>query len=334
MEKFNFNGGENILKSICWILSYLFWLLFSINNLASLKWMYKENHIWCTGTTDDVTSYAPLQMTKIWFYIVYNIMIIMTLIGFAVYIFKTLIKPEKSVADGMMGKFSQFHFFPILCCFILSLLNEIVKDDGSNIDDLAYTGLSFSLIGTIAMIFIYINTNVQSQDWWVEYTLNKGTFSCLVILLWYNFFYSMYAVGIVKGDPPKNFDKNCGITFSLFVGIGALVFAFIYKDIFICFLNILIYFGMANKYFSIGTTVTSTKDLNENGDGAIDLIILVCSIGLFIYLLVEIIRTENNKIKNLILTIGQAQNQVIVKVNANSEQINMLASGANLTSKN
>ena len=48
MEKFNFNGGENILKSICWILSYLSWLLVAVNNLASLRYMYKDepNQIW------------------------------------------------------------------------------------------------------------------------------------------------------------------------------------------------------------------------------------------------------------------------------------------------
>ena len=48
MEKFNFNGRENILKSICWILSYLSWLLVAVNNLASLRYMYKDepNQIW------------------------------------------------------------------------------------------------------------------------------------------------------------------------------------------------------------------------------------------------------------------------------------------------
>ena len=40
MENFNCNGGENILKSICWILSYLSWLLVAVNNLASLRYIY------------------------------------------------------------------------------------------------------------------------------------------------------------------------------------------------------------------------------------------------------------------------------------------------------
>ena len=42
MEKFNCNGGENILKSICWILSYLSWFLVAVNNLVSLRYMYME----------------------------------------------------------------------------------------------------------------------------------------------------------------------------------------------------------------------------------------------------------------------------------------------------
>ena len=41
MEKHFINKGKNnILKSVCLILSYLSWILVTINNLTSLKWMY------------------------------------------------------------------------------------------------------------------------------------------------------------------------------------------------------------------------------------------------------------------------------------------------------
>ena len=366
-EKFNFNGGENVVKSICWIFSYLFWLLLAINNLASLKWMYKEGQIWSVKSGSNIAislieeiikslqtlpvgdetcdGYIPIQMDYIMIYIVFNIEIIISFIGCVVFFYKTLIKTEKSIIDGMMGKFSQFHFFPLLCAFILSLLGEAIKVD--NLDHIANTGLAFSLIGIASMLFIYINTEFKSQDWWAEYTLKKGTFSCLLILFWYNFWYDIYWVGVaergIHGETvTPGFTKGCGITFSMFVGIGSLAFSYVFKDIVVCFMNILIYYGMAKYYFdNIRAEQRMTKACNKNGDGAIDMIILICSIFLFLYQIIELIKEyianyvnlENMKLKNLIVTISQAQNQTILKVNANSEQINMLSSNMNLATK-
>ena len=370
-EKFNFNGGENIIKSICWIFSYLLWLLLAINNLASLKWMYKEGQIWSVQVSPNSLSsltsiinamqnserrlqafdetcdenYFPIQMDYIMIYIVFNIEILISFIGCVVFFYKTLIKKEQSIIDGMMGKFSQFHFFPLLCAFILSLLGEAIKDD--NGDHIANTGLAFSLIGIASMLFIYINTEFKSQDWWAEYTLKKGTFSCLLILFWYNFWYDIYWVGVaergIHGETvTPGFTKGCGITFSMFVGIGSLAFSYVFKDIVVCFMNILIYYGMAKYYFdNIRAEQRMTKACNKNGDGAIDMIILICSIFLFLYQIIELIKEyianyvnlENMKLKNLIVTISQAQNQTILKVNANSEQINMLSSNMNLKTK-
>ena len=64
----------------------------------------------------------------------------------------------------------------------MSLLGEFIKtDDDPNIDSIAYAGLAISLIGLGSMIFIYINTNFNHNKWWVNYVLNRGTFSCLII---------------------------------------------------------------------------------------------------------------------------------------------------------
>ena len=362
-EKFNFNGGDNIIKSICWIFSYLLWLLLAVNNMASLKWMYEykdrqtgqTGQIWCVHinkieidsliqNNQKEIEYIPIQIDYIMIYIIFNIEIVISIIGCVVFIIKTLIKKEQSVIDGMMGKFSQFHFFPLLCAFILSLLGETIKFD--NADHIANTGLAFSLIGLASMLFIYINTEFKSQDWWAEYTLKKGTFSCLLILFWYNFWYDIYIVSYYEKlshgkQITQGFTKGCGITFSMFVGIGSLAFSYVFKDIVICFMNILIYFGMAKYYFELDEEERSKKDLNKNGDGAIDMIILTCSIILFVYQIIGLIKeyvtnyinVENMKLKNLIVTISQAQNQTILKVNANSEQINKLSSNMNLTTK-
>lgn len=363
MDKFNCNGGENILKSICWLLSYLSWLLVAVNNLASLRfmYMYEPNQIWnihvnlntfseifevlqkmneddsevnswrklATSSKDskenELADYIPIQMEEILTYIVYNIWIIISIIGCVVFAIKTIFKKEQTVIDGMMGKFSQFHFFPLMCAFILTLLGEIF--DSTNSYDVTNCGLVFSLLGVGSMIFIYIMTDFITNDWWAEYSLKKGTFSCLIILFWYNFCYSIFWVRFFT-DPSKatqDFAKGCGIAFSLLFGIGSLAFSIVFKDIMICFMNILIYIGMIKYYFYYPVQYRSKTDYNENGDGAIDLIILICSIIWFLYLIIEIIKNQLIKLSQQIITINQVQTLAIAKINTNSANINLLA---------
>ena len=389
-KKFNFNGGENILKSICWILSYLSWLLLSINNLASLKWLYNDKTIW--NIFVDPAPYFPIQMEKIMIYIIFNFEIIITLIGCIVFFVKTLIKPEDKLIDGMMGKLSQFHFIPLLFAFIMTVLGETLDYD--NFKDIAGTGLAFSLFGIASMIFIYINTECESVDWWTKYFLKNGTYSCLIVLFWYNFCYDIFVVrmtskymefsymskflsnfldesdGVMEflssisidfdNDKEKKniqkWAKGCGMAFSIIFGIGTFFFSYAFKDIIICLMNILIYYGMAKFYFNSGIN-TNDKDYNKNGDGAIDFIILICSVLLFIYFIIEklkdmknsntnaIVNTQGNvnekpdvnteiqTLKNQILNIANVQNQTIMKVNSNSEQINLITNKMNLTAK-
>ena len=333
MEKFNFKGGENILKSICWILSYLSWLLVAVNNLASLKYMYKESRIWGIGIIEKQSvafTYTPIQMDRIVIYIVYNIWILISFIGCVVFIVKTLFRKDNQVIDGMMGKFSQFHFFPLLCAFIMSILGEIKVDE--HFKHIINTGLAFSLIGTASMVFIYIMTDFKTQDWWAEYTLKKGTFSCLIILFWYNFCYDVYAVRDANNPITQNFKKNCGIAFSIIFGIGSLAFSVVFKDIIMSFMNFLINIGMAKYYFELEDT--STKEYNKNADGAFDIIISVLSLIWFLYLVIGIFMEEVQKLKQQVLNINQVQTLTIAKVNTNSEQINLISSNVNIPANN
>ena len=385
-KKFNFNGGENILKSICWILSYLSWLLLSINNLASLKWLYNDGVIWNIIVQPGI--YFPIQMEKIMIYIIFNFEIIITFIGCIVFFVKTLIKPEDKVIDGMMGKFSQFHFIPLIFAFIMTVLGEALAFD--NFGDIAGTGLAFSLFGIASMIFIYINTECESVDWWTKYFLKNGTYSCLIVLFWYNFCYDIFVTRLTSknfellylsnlfeksdeleiyklavlagvdmkkdGNNIQKWAKGCGMAFSIIFGIGTFFFSYAFKDIIICLMNILIYYGMAKFYFNSGID-TDSKDFNKNGDGAIDFIILICSVLLFIYFIIEKIKdmknstvnavvntqgnvnekpnvnTEIQTLKNQILNIANVQNQTIIKVNANSEQINLITHKMNIASR-
>ena len=341
MEKPNNIGGKNIIKSIFLIISCVSWLLVAINNLASLKWMYNGkkdasiHSVWniliSPNGFDD--PYIPLQMNEIMIYIVFNFYYAIIFIGCVVYIIKTLIKKDQQIIEGMMGTISQFHFFPLLCAFAMTLLGEIYdEDDKKQKKNIAFTGLVISIVGVATLIFIYINTNFKNNVWWTKFCLKEGTFSCLIILFWYNFCYSIYQARILdKQEDLDKWTKGCSLAFSIIFGIGSIAFSYVFKDIMVSFMNILIYIGLVIHYFQeIGNT---KREYNKNGDGAVDMIILMCSIILFLYLVIDYIKNEIIEIKSQIYNLGQVQTQTIVKVNANSEQINFISNNINLPTK-
>ena len=271
-------------------------------------------------------------MYEIMIYIVFNFAYIITLIGCIVYIIKTLIKKDQEIINGMMGTISKIHFFPLLCAFVMALLGEIIN--GNNVKDIHYTGLIISILGLASMIFIYIYTNFKNNVWWTKFCLKEGTFSCLIILFWYNFCYSIYSARY-EDEPEKDNDKwvkGCSLAFSIIFGIGSIAFSYVFRDIMVSFMNILIYIGLVIHYFK-EIRDTSDKVHNKNGDGAIDMIILICSIILFLYLVIDYIKNEIIEIKSQIYNLGQVQTQTIVKVNANSEQINFISNNINLPTK-
>ena len=337
-SKINVSGGSNPITTIFLMISYVSWLLVAVNNLASLKWLYKKGIIWNVGIAPSMMpNYAPLQMDYLFGYIVFNFAIFIILIGCVVYFFKMLIKPEDKVKQGMMGNISQFHFIPLLFAFTMSLLGELSDTTNQKkLDNIKYTGLVFSLLGLISMVFIYINTSCESVDRWAKYFLKNGTFSCLIVLFWYNFCYDIYPVRYAEKDNSK-WLKGCSLAFSIIFGVGTIAFSFLFKDIMISFMNILIYFGMTKNYFTSG--VTYTKEFNKKADGAIDCIMLVCSLILFVYLLDENSKGQSSsnldieKLRKQIYDIANVQNQTIVKVNANSERIKLIGSNPYLTSK-
>ena len=227
MEKINYNANQqNLPNKLFLILSIVSWLLISINNLASLKWLYREpNVVWniyayepnfikelykelnkaqqLSGITTLLEPPPiPFQLESDTIFKIFNFFFIITFIGCATFIYQILVKKDQAIIDGMFGKYSKFHFIPLLLGFIMSLLGEL--SDIDNFDDIAYTGLAISIVGLACMIYIYINTNINNNDWWVNYVLNKGTFSCLIILFWYNFCYDIYLVRV--SDKPEDTD--------------------------------------------------------------------------------------------------------------------------------
>ena len=87
-----------------------------------------------------------------------------------------------------------------------------------------------------------------------------------------------------------------------------------------CFLNILFYIGFSIYYFNLPEALRYTKQFNENGDGIVDMIILVFSIILFFYQIIEKIIEKDNEIKAQLGLLNNSQNNKI----DNSEVVNLI----------
>ena len=329
MEKLNlnFSGGDNVVKSICWIMSYLSWLLLVASGWASIKWLdekptYEEDNpdpdddyhvgwtIWAfrayrTGKNDKdplENYYYPLQMQVSLYYICFILALIIITGGCFVFFYKTICKKDDQVINGMMGQFSKFHFFPLLCVSALFIIGECVDQDLENKDhskNMYIAGLVFSIIGLASFIFIYIMTDLNTNDWWVLLLLKKGAFSCLIILMWYSLCYDIYYVHKYDkitaedynpsedDDKKTDWKKGCGLAFSIIFGIGSLAFSFVFKDLVACVMNLLIYIGLTVAYFRLPSEARKEKEFNKNGDGIVDIIMLVLSVAVIVLLLIK-----------------------------------------------
>ncbi len=321
MEKLNlnFSGGDNIVKSICWIMSYLSWLLLVASGWASIKWLDEDPYtdeegydhkgwtIWnffATRTPDGgddplKDEYLPLQMQVSLYYICFILALIIITGGCIIFFVKTIFKKDDQVINGMMGQFSKFHFFPLLCASALFIIGECVDQDIDTHDNekeeehyknMYISGLVFSILGLASFIFIYIMTDLNTNDWWVLLLLKKGVYSCLIVLMWYNFCYDIYYVHLYdKPDDNKmhDWEKGCGLAFSIIFGIGSLAFSFVFKDLVACCMNLLIYIGLTVAYFRLEKDLRKDKLYNKNGDGIVDIIMLVLSVAMIVLLLIK-----------------------------------------------
>lgn len=314
MEKFNlnFSGGDNVIKSICWIFSVLSWLLLIVTGWISLRWLDEFHYIWTITriekggrgsvsffgqTLPGYVPYEPIQMHEALIYLVFILAMIIALAGFIIYMIKSTCKKDDAVFNGMMGQWSKFHFFPLLCISAMFIVGENVdnpvpSDNEDHFKDMNISCFFFDIVGLCSLIFIYIMTDLNS-DWYVLLTLKKGTYSCFITLLWYYFCYAIYYLREL--DQSEHTDKNlklddwhkgCGIAFSIIFGIGSLAFAYIFKDLVVSGMNLLIYLGLTIYYFQVHKDIRNSEFANKYGDGIVDIIMMVLSIAEIVVLLI------------------------------------------------
>ena len=298
MEKanLNFSDSKNTITSICWILSVISWLLFIIANAICFHWIKDFGTVWTfyriplvtwmfgKKTADNGMGTYPIQMHEAFVYIVFILLLIIFLVAFIIFMVKSTCKKDSGIFNEMFGTFGRFHFIPILCGAILFLIAETLqKHKARNDRDRNIAGMIFVIIGLCSMILIYIKTNLPGD--WIGASIKKGAYSFLIALEWYYFCYDIVNLRINDESVHTDTIKTCGILFSIIIGLGALVFAFFFKDVVIAFVNFIFYLGMLIFFFMIDTDFRGFY--NKYADGIIDIIMAVLLLAEGIFLIVK-----------------------------------------------
>lgn len=302
------NKENSKVELIFKIISYISWLLLLVNGCVSLRWLYKKKYmrVWTISVIKKY-EYVPFQMYHIIIYLVFNFFIIILFFGCAYFFMATLFQKNNDAINKLFKIPVSFNFFPILCAFIMFILGELKAEETKEINSIVRAGFAISLIGLISMIFIYISTEFDKENWISNLLIKKGVFSALIILFWYNTCYDIFYLHKALRPTGKkifNWMKGCGLAFSIIFGLGSNIFSFWYKDIIICIFNLLIYIGLAifyykyeaktfnwsyyyyyEQYSAYDYRYYSFNDKKNKGDGIVDIIMICISIFLLIYLI-------------------------------------------------
>ena len=251
------NNAPKAVNYSSWeIFSFISWLLF-----MSAKW---DMHRKVNSISE--SNYKPIVYNRTFIEL---INLIISIIGFLVYVQNIIYKRNKAFYDSLFGLYTKLHVFPLL---FYSVINMILDDDiitqygrssissSSSYDPLPL--LSFYLIFTIFclvfIIIVYYCTEMNC-DWYMIMAIKKGVYSMLIVDCSYRFFESIFylrdadiaKLGYLEIPlQRKNLYKGAGIAFSLLQGIIVIVLSLCFKDIIMPILNFLMYYGMVFNFYT------------------------------------------------------------------------------------
>lgn len=293
----NFDGKDNTIKSIFWISSVISWIFLIITEIFGILKLNDKYIIWTFyrvvftkkfkyfeefyKAAENNIGFYPVQMQEYFFFIVFIILLCFTFVAFIYYMIKSTFKKDNSFFDSMNGEWSKYHFIPLICASILFIIGESLQKpspNGSKSRNIG--GIIFIILGLPSLIFIYIKTNLTPE--WFPATIKKGTYSCLIALEWYYLCYNICNLKIdnlivnefslYQEDVRKQLSAYSRF-FSLFIGAGGLMFAFIFKDIVIAVMHFIIYLGCSIFFFSIDSKIRGLY--NKVFDGLIDIFMMI-----------------------------------------------------------
>jgi hypothetical protein len=299
-----FLNCNNIPETTFKILSIISWLFFIATGIASVVYLSNEYEI--IWTIEKKYKYSnidcyPLQMNHVLIYMVFLINIVFGILALLFFF-------NKNIADSMNKIWTRLHFFPLIIVSFLFLLgegfyplydkyysnNKNYSRYYSHIQSIKIFGFCLSTIALAIFIFLYYMTEFKKlkNKWYIIFTPKKGAYSCIITLLYYYFFYSLYQlieISFPNMDQSKLIlcKKVCSILFSILFGLGSIAFSIVFKDLMVGVMNILINLGMIIYFFSINIYIRYVYYDMEYATGIIDIVIMVIQAGVIVFLLLK-----------------------------------------------
>lgn len=189
-------------------------------------------------------------------------------IGFFVYFRKTTLTKNDEIYRGMLSEISKYHSI----AFFLVTAMFLILTGGSNVTSHAF-GLGIGACAYGSLMFIYIFSSFPAE-WYEILVLKKGTISGLIAIMSYALFYCFASFR----DELK-YAKGTGIAFSILTGVGNLLFAALYRDVFVAMVNMIHFIELSKTIFILPTKQTA--------EGVIDIFIVLGSIATLGYLFLK-----------------------------------------------
>lgn len=293
----NCDGKDNIIKSICWVLSVISWALLVITGIISFNYFNSRFIIWTIYKIPITTNYYPpwkgadndmgfypIQMSIPFLYISFIILVLFSIVAFVYYMIKSTCKKDNNIFEAMNGDWAKYHFIPLFFASFLFLVGETIGNN-PNHKRMNICGLIFVILGLSSLIFIYIKTNLPGD--WLSATIKKGTYSCLIALEWYYFCYDICSLKINNLDVhnEKHQLKVYSGLFSVIIGVGGLFFAIFFKDVVVAAINIIIYLGCTLFFFSIDSNIREWY--NKLFDGIVDIIMMILFLIGIVFIIIK-----------------------------------------------
>ena len=234
-------------------------------------WLYP-----CFPTSQGVC--FALYIYYLFFYPLLILCFIIFIAGFGAYIYCLFIRRDSNVINAMFGQFSRFHYVPFICASVLFIISECTKDDEYwSVDPSKFQiflTIVISFIGLVSMAFIYFRTQLEYPIY-AKLTINRGTYSCLLVLFSFGFFYNIFYYGVEVRDGKKNFKdwiKGCCYALPIIFGVVNLSLSFLFKDFVLAGINCIMFIGMTINFFLIDDELTEYYFNKGKGVGIIDII--------------------------------------------------------------
>ena len=291
------------------LVSLISWLLLVVTSLVSfVKPEFNESDtselvlfpiqiFWLTISLkiDGNSSYVPALVYHGFLCFCFYSLIAFICLSCGIMFYNTFFNIE--TIKGMFERFSKFHFIPLLCTSALFIIGESLKLEieqsyysinihFKSFDVVFAFNLVFTFIGMLSLFFIQLNTDLSPSSA-VHLVIKQGTYGILMALLVYNFYFSIYLYGIHKDfiEDQHKFASNCGLAFSILIGVCNLALTFILKNIGTGITNLFLYIGMIIWFFKISEK--NREEFNGLAEGIIECVIVVINLGILVYLFIK-----------------------------------------------